>query len=462
MRARIARFWHLQHMQSLITSEFALRQVVGARNSFFLAQIPIIDLAGLADTEAARLDFPDARARRLCDQVGLTDMSLGDAARIYAVAEKFVTSSAASRNARVGAGVERGSEPTSDESVADPEHAAAQADWDALVIEFNLETSRSIRLLTATSKMQHEQPRGALMLQSLLITAVAQFETLVSRLIVTSLRYAPGVLKSSGKTYGFADVYKYESMSDFVRAQADAYVDTLMRKGMDDWLKFFKSATRSDVDWVAESLAEVVLRRNAHVHNSGNASADYIAKLGKRAAAVKVGGALPVTKEYLLAALDDMAVAAIALCQAALTALRAADETLTARDDLLLVRETFDFLVGGRFGAAAPVYDRVQHQIAEAGSREMIRANSYYARKMLSDSAAVRAEVEAWDVSSSSGEFVLARLCLLGDIKAAKSMYAELSKRGIVGVSELATWPILSELRDAIAADDDEVGSEEQ
>lgn len=292
------------------------------------------------------------------------------------------------------------------------------------------------------------------MLQSLLITAVAQFETFVSRLIVTSLRYAPAALNGSKKELTFADVFKHESLSDFVRAEADSYVDSLMRKGMDEWLKFIKSATRCDVDWVADELAEVVLRRNAHVHTSGRANSDYLSKLGKRAAAVSLNAELPVTKDYLLAALDDMAVAVISLSQAAVTAIRATDADLP-RDDLGLVQETFEFLVSARYRAAASVYNRVEQQIPEAGSREMIRANSYHARKMLHGIAEVRRDMEDWDVSSSSSEFVLVRLCLLGEIDQAKTLYSQLSERGIVGVSELATWPILSELRDAIAAEGD-------
>lgn len=86
-------------MESLLSSAFALRQVLGARNSFFLAQAPVIDLAELASTEAARLDFPEMRARRLCDQVGLS-VSLVDAARVYSVTGTFVSSRAASSECR--------------------------------------------------------------------------------------------------------------------------------------------------------------------------------------------------------------------------------------------------------------------------------------------------------------------------------------------------------------------------
>ncbi|MBP3979059.1 hypothetical protein [Microbacterium sp. BLY] len=157
---------------------------------------------------------------------------------------------------------------------------------------------------------------------------------------------------------------------------------------------------------------------------------------------------------WVLVTLDDMAVAAISLCQAAVTAVRATDATAGAHDDLALVQDTYEFLVGGRYAAAAPIYERVRDLVPEAGSREMIRASSYHARKMFHGIEAVRADVEAWDVSSSSAEFVLVRHCLLDEIDRARALYASLSERGIVGVSELATWPILSELRDAIANDE--------
>lgn len=199
LRAQIC---HLRSMESLLSSAFALRQVLGARNSFFLAQVPVIDLAELASTEAARLDFPEARARRLCDQVGL-NVTLVDAARVYSVTEAFVSSRAASRRANAGAA---DAELTVEQQAAESAHAAARSEWDALVQEFDIDVSRSLRLLATTSKMQLEQPRGSLMLQSLLITAVAQFETFVSRLIVTSLRYAPAALNGSKKELSFADV----------------------------------------------------------------------------------------------------------------------------------------------------------------------------------------------------------------------------------------------------------------
>jgi hypothetical protein len=305
------------------------------------------------------------------------------------------------------------------------------------------------------AKVRAEKPRHALMLESLLLSAVAQFEVFVSRIIKTSLLTDPKPLTDSDRKFLFKDIIAEGSFEGFLASVANDYVDGLMYDGMDQWMKFLQRATRSDTEWVTDLLAEVVMRRNVHVHAGGRASQQYINKLGKSAAAVKLGDELPVTSAYLEDALDRMARAAIVLSQAGIAAVCAGAKKDKKKkhaisQDAGVVDASFDLLVAGRYRATKELWPQLDKLVSLNSTRERLRANSFAARKLLNGLPEVVEDITEWDVSAAEDEIVLAKLCLLDDVEAASELYTKLEARGDMTVMELATWPILEPLRRAI------------
>jgi hypothetical protein len=458
-------------MANTLSVAGTLTRLRQARNQLLLSQDAVLDLSAISDTEAARLDLPENRAKRLADALGRPEMALDQATAIYSAAERLL----GAHNERIGEkrrakqdATPSAAEPviaasdgasTAAEELAEPSRREndpqreAIADLTAAITEVGLPPRDIVRVISVGAKIRAAKSRSGLMLESLLISAVAQFEVFISRMITASLRFDPSALEASEKKYLYGDIYKYESIESFTSAAADAYVDALMYDGMDSWMKFLARATRSDTSWVSDLLEEVVMRRNIHVHAGGRASPQYLSALGKKAAAVKVGDHLPVTAEYLNDALDRMARSVIVLTQAASAAVcstakgKAAIVEGKIDPDQLVVDASFDLLAAGRYAAVAPLSAQLEAFPVSASTRERIRANSFVAQKKSTGLESVRGDIAAWDVSASEDELVLAKHCLLEEIEEAKHLFKRLSDSDRITLTELATWPILEPLR---------------
>jgi hypothetical protein len=442
----------------------------------------VLDLARLSDTEAARLDFPESRAKRLSEAIGHPEHPLATSMTIFTAAEKMLLAHE-ERHARAtkdevegenqpagntqGAGkpsdTARGEE-SADESVAEPGNAGDEehdeterlrSELEDAIKEAGLPPRAIVNVFVTCVKILAEKSRSGLMLESLLIASVAQFEVFISRMITSSLRYDPSVMNASDRKFTYEEVAIHESIDSFTTASADAYVESLMYDGMTSWMKFLGRATRSNTDWVNDLLAEVVMRRNVHVHAGGRASAQYIAALGNKGAAVKLGAELPVTAEYLYDAMDRMARAAIVLTQSAVAAVctssRGKADIKKLDPDAGVTDSTFDLLTGGRWRAVAPLSAQLDHLVSNASTRERLRANSFHAQKQLDGIESIRGEVEAWDVSAAEDELKLAKHCLLDNIEPAKALFRKLESSGRLSLLELSIWPILEPIRGSIA-----------
>ena len=471
--------------------EAAALRLRRARNAFLLSQVAALDLAKMSASDAARLDFEEVRAKRLAEWIGKPDLSIDQAMQIYTSILKLIEGASARRasareDTQPGASEpvnngETGSPPApdSDHSTSTPNEATPQSEHDSEAeadqtakeaavrlsqdVDDALEAAglpeyASFRAIRFVVKIQAEKSRSALMLESLLLSAVAQFDVFISRMILTSLRIDPSPLKESEKTYTYRDLTAHDSLDAFYSSAANAYADALMYKGMDSWMKFLSKATRTDMEWVTDLLAEVIMRRNVHVHAGGIASPQYLSELGKRAAAVKLGDELPVTAEYLEDALNRMARAAVVLSQAAVSAICVAskrDKTAehSIDQDQGVVDASFDLLSAGRYAAVEHLAAQLDPLVATNSTRERLRANSFSARKFLYGPEEVAADLEAWDVTAAEDELVLAKYCLLDDVEHARFVYEKLLAADRISVMELATWPILEPLRVAIEAE---------
>lgn len=469
--------------------ETGARRIQGARNAFLLSQIAALDLAKMSASEAARLDFPEVRAKRLAEWVGKPDLDIDQAMKIYtSVLQLTEVATARRASAREegqseepesstgdvrrdtgtsdidpgtsspgDAGRESGQNSETNRTARDAAVQASQ-DIDAALEAAGLPEYASFRAIRFVVKLQAEKSRSALMLESLLLSAVAQFEVFISRMLLTSLRADPSPLRESEKAYTYRDITGHASLDAFYLAAANAYVDALMYKGMDSWMKFLSKATRTDMEWVTDLLAEVIMRRNVHVHAGGVASQQYVSELGKRSAAVKLGDDLPVTAEYLEDALNRMARAAVVLSQAGVAAIclaakkdKSAEHSIDQDDGV--VDASFDLLASGRYSAVENLAAQLDSLVATNSARERLRANSFAARKIMYGLKEIAADLEAWDVTAAEDELVLAKYCLMDDVEQARIVYEKLLAADRISVMELATWPILEPLRMAIEAE---------
>lgn len=78
----------------------------------------------------------------------------------------------------------------------------------------------------------------------------------------------------------------------------------------------------------------------------------------------------------------------------------------------------------------------------------MAKVNLWIARKNLNGLDSIRNEVSKWDVSGSDEIYDFAKLCLLEELDPAFAMLPVMIEREKIGGEGVATWPLLTPLRE--------------
>jgi hypothetical protein len=369
-------------------------EVNRAREVFLSSQDAIIELSQMALLEVAQLDSDTYVAQKLCESLGKADTSAISSRIILDGVANFVEVTRAARvqNAKSFSSrqFEGALQPTPDGDERAKAEAEAEAEAEAtfrteltnlnnLLISEGIPSDAVFRAIRQYWKLRApvRGRRVDLLLESLLISAVSQFETFVARLISESLRLSPQLLKESGRKFDFHEVAAHKDLAAFTEAAADDYADKLMREPMSKWLKFFGTSLRQECEWVDDYLNEILQRRHIHVHAGGFVSQQYIENT-RNSGPLTIGTHLPVTAEYLRNAVDRLAVVVMSLSQASLYAIRQSKLATPIRDhfdDGSLSESMFELLLQGRPGAVADVSDRVATSLWSNLAREHTRVN---------------------------------------------------------------------------------------
>ena len=303
--------------------------------------------------------------------------------------------------------------------------------------------------------VQARKKRAPMLMESLLITAVSQFEVFVSQLIATSLRFDDRPIKGAERRFTYSEVVDSgTSMRDFKRWVVDDFVTKLMRGSLDDWLGFISKAIRLDAELrkqVHDDLVEVVQRRHLFVHNGGKVSESYLANVGRRAAGLAAGTRLEVDSEYLLTAIERLTLAGLVLAQGAIHAVARSDSS----EDALVRRYwgsinevLFEKMLAKRWWCPSRAFPMMEDYLPDAECANLVRVNSWHSAAKLAPDVSVNKEIASWDVSSLHPRFKLAKLCLLGDVAAASEMVKGLLRSGDLKQLDVDTWPILEDVRE--------------
>jgi hypothetical protein len=282
--------------------------------------------------------------------------------------------------------------------------------------------------------------------RSMLITAVAAFETLLTQVLARQFELFPGLVGRSEMQFSLADLEAFGSIEDARAAAIERRVESIMAGDFDEWESWLTNNAKISLSELCIDRAEVIevfQRRHVAVHNDGRASRAYINKTKRE---VPINQRLPVDKAYLNGALDALDVLGVALaCVARAKWIK--EEKDGAAEALHGV--SYDLLERERHAACVKLAD-VGCGL-EAGSdwlRRAMQVNAWIARKEMAGSETIRDEVLAWDVSALAPEFALARAVLLEDLDAAFEMLPGLlDSSAPVSVGTLEDWPLYAPLR---------------
>ena len=430
---------------------------------FFDSQEAIRELLAFAVDQGDVLDSDQAAAKRLAKIAMPSDAAPEAAAGVYRAAKEYLDGQ---HRAFVSA---RATEVSAIKDGMDPEiaHKTLDEDW-SKAYESSLKVLRarlhdldiSASGVMAIQRYIHRQirrPRLPVLLDSLLMTSVNDFENFFAGLARASYAFQPQVLRESSKTYSWADVAAYESIDEFTEFAIDEQVDRLMREGLDEWMKFVSKATRIKPDNLtkcADPVAEVLQRRHIITHNGGRVSRTYLERTkGVVGAGTKLGQQLSVSREYLNDALDRFALLATTIGTASTAAVERTGGKTEGPGSYFIGDLVLDLLKLERYSCVAPLLEILCDQMPDAASVEALRVNSWIARSRIDGPQSIKSEVEKWDVSNMDGRFRLAKWVLLENLGAAEILANQLVDQDVLSAHELATWPLLEPLRNYIATE---------
>jgi len=280
----------------------------------------------------------------------------------------------------------------------------------------------------------------AVLVQSLLVSAVASFDALLGRLAEAYCREHPDSLD------GIALRLAYDSSrgaNDLLEEALSAVREKVSRGSINERLAFFRDKGGSILDSRdKDSLQEIFWRRNLLVHNSVRAEDQYLRHFND----TRLGSRNPrdVNRQYWLESINHLYSCGLLL---AVTVWLSAKPQAPAPLKLLATR-AYMALTTPLGPAALRFFGYLGDARGGSSDNPTDQVNYWLARKFTGNFEGVRAEIETWSHPAlSQPVYRLAQQCLLGNEGESIVLLEQLVDDGALDATELATWPLFHDLR---------------
>jgi len=305
-----------------------------------------------------------------------------------------------------------------------------------------------IPFVFALSRAQVQEPSANVLLESLLVSLVGNFEMQIAMAARTLLNMFPGGLESSERVFTWKEVAQHESLDAFREVVFDRAIDDLMRESASGWFKWFETKHKVKIPAIASDLQfrEVLQRRHVIVHNGSNVSRLYLENLPDLDPRPELGTHLGVDEDYLRRAADALLVAGVSLLANIGRKVLKTDQK-GFQDYVCNI--PYRMLQDGRYGAAHALTCEFEGAWFDAQYSQLTtQVNQWLALKRLGRFEECREEVVAWDTTVLGPEFRLARLALLDDLEAGHAIVKQIRGTSSLSLAFWFAWPLLAELRE--------------
>ena len=286
--------------------------------------------------------------------------------------------------------------------------------------------------LAAYVQAKDRLPRTPLLLRALFAAAVGAVEPLVTRLVqLTLYDAAPG---------------SYTSLAD---PQLDEKARRLCYGPPAKWREALVvslgiTVLADLVDW--DDLGLLWEARNVIAHRGGVADARY-----RQQSAAEIGSIVASEPSGVCAAIDRIGAARFAIVAGVWDHV-APGMGIDIAESVCI--PLWNSLRAGRWRQAHGLA-RVEETFAtEDVAVATAKVNGWLALDQGHGPSAIRADVEAWDVSGLPASFQVARLLLLRQDDQALAVLRQLVSDGTMNVGQLASWPLFDRIREAGLLDD--------
>lgn len=301
----------------------------------------------------------------------------------------------------------------------------------------------------ALSQPKNVQPSSPLLLSSLLVTVVSEFEILIGNLIREFLTRYPQALESIDRKYTWKEIAGFDSMDEFREIVIERAVDQTLRGSNQDWMDLISRRFKVAIPSLCKQpeFQEIFQRRHLIVHNGGIVNSIYLDKAGPSAKNRSLGEELSVDINYLNRAADVLLAAGVALLANTTAKLFKQTERYKTVDGVF-THLTYELLQYERFECVILLHDQVSDDFGDETGKLVRQVNHWLSQKRLSQLDGELDRIEKWDTRHLGEEFQLARLALLDNHEEALLIVDEIRGTRKLSTELWLEWPLLSELRE--------------
>lgn len=308
---------------------------------------------------------------------------------------------------------------------------------------------RSLRLeLDKLHAAQRILPR------SFLLALVSRYDALVGSLVRALFVQKPEALRSSDKSFTFAELSQFQSLEDVRESIVEREVESLLRKSHSDqfeWLeKRFDIKLRQGLSaWSA--FTEITERRNLFAHAEGIVSSQYIAKC--RAEGVDLDDAIKGAVLYVDGPYFDSA--SDIICEIGVKLAQVLWRKLVSREveeaDASLRDTALDAIEHGRYELAKALLDFANTTLAKRHGSEEWRLifviNQALAHSLSGDKVRCKEILASEDWSATDDTFKLSESVLTERFDVAFGLMKRIGPNGDIPKGHYLHWPLFSGLR---------------
>lgn len=403
-------------------------RIIGSLRQLSDRQSELIRLARGVDERSSEVDDAAKRAREFIEERLDDQLDDDGLARLVELLQEQITSRAHGRS-----------------SPSDQKRVLATALEEVLS---DLPDGHSGEYLRATVRALSVPKSGHFLHNSLLVLMAGELEMFVNKVARACFECRPDSL-SGEQSLRWHEVSAHESMDAIRDSLVDRTIEDLMRGPLIEWMDFFKKTFGISEIKAAKryGVQEALQRRHCIVHNVGRASSLYTKKLESFSEHnIETGSSLEVDSHYLRSAADSMLEIAYSLVWAV-------GDKLCIDDAVreLLFRELgdiiYDLLQRRRFDLVIQVTSEAPiHRLPE-GTGLIMKVNRWVAYKEMDRLASVKKEIEAFDTSTRSREFQLAKFALLDMHPEALKLVESMLDSGDLSRAHYLAWPLLRGVR---------------
>jgi len=286
---------------------------------------------------------------------------------------------------------------------------------------------------------------------SLLTTLVGGFELFISDLATFAFRSHPSALVMKDATFTWDEIARHDSLESLRDQTVERFIEDLLRKSFDDWIKTFKDRFGAAVPESVTGLdvREVFQRRNIVVHNDSKVSHLYLDRMRGAEDLPALGDTLDISAGYLNEAADKLVALAWHLAWSLGSRFYKSSDDYRSFE-LFVCNVPYRYLESERYGAIVRQdCDHVANGVRDEANRLILRVNSWLARKRLGIlTESDRSAIESWQTSYLSPQYRLAQLALLGQLADGLALVKEIRGTDFLSLISWHSWPLLAELRE--------------